>query len=145
MCNFAADGFRLPTEAEWEYAARDGKSTNSYQYSGSANINAVAWYGENSNVTSHAVATKEPNGLKLYDMSGNVAEWCWDYFVTPLPTGAQTNPHGPGIGNLHVKRGGSWLDDAMECTVFFRSGSAPIGKSSTLGFRVCRSAVEQPI
>ncbi len=138
-CNFTANGFRLPTEAEWEYAARDGKTSKPTPYAGSANINSVAWYGENSGITSHNVATKEPNDLKLYDMCGNVAEWCWDYYVPNLPSGAQTNPHGPSTGDMHVKRGGSWLDDPQQCTVFYRSGSAPNGKSSSLGFRVCCS------
>lgn len=145
VCNFTANGYRLPTEAEWEYAARDGKSSTPNIYAGSSNINSVAWYGENSGITSHDVATKDPNGLKLYDMCGNVAEWCWDYYVPSLPSGAQTNPHGPSTGDMHVKRGGSWLDDPQQCTVFYRSGSAPNGKSSSLGFRVCCSAVGQTI
>ena len=140
-CNFTANGYRLPTEAEWEYAARDGKTSTPSPYAGSTNINQVAWYGENSGITSHDVATKDPNGLKLYDMCGNVSEWCWDYYVPNLPTGAQTNPHGPSTGDMHVKRGGSWLDDPQQCTVFYRSGSAPNGKSSSLGFRVCCSAL----
>ena len=132
--------FRLPTEAEWEFAARDGRGSSPTPYAGSANINQVAWYGENSGITTHDVSTKDPNGLGLYDMCGNVAEWCWDYYSPVLASGAQTNPHGPSSGDMHVKRGGSWLDDPQQCTVFYRSGSTPNGKSSNLGFRVCCSA-----
>lgn len=138
-CNFMASGYRLPTEAEWEYAARGGKKCDSYKYAGSSDISQVAWYGENSDITTHVVGTKSPNSLGLYDMCGNVMEWCWDYYANEIPDANLTNPHGPQIGNLHVKRGGSWLDDEQQCTVFFRSGSASAGKSSSLGFRVCRT------
>ena len=138
ICNFTANGYRLPTEAEWEYAARGGKQADTAQFAGGNDIDKVAWYGENSNVSTHDVATKKPNALGLYDMCGNVAEWCWDY-MGDLPIQALTNPHGSNIGTLPVKRGGSWLDDPQQCTVYFRSGSAPTGKSSSLGFRVCRT------
>ncbi len=141
VCNFTATGYRLPTEAEWEYAARGGKTHNPSQFSGSDDINKVAWYGENSDVRSHDVGCKKPNALGLYDMCGNVAEWCWDY-MGDLPIQPQTNPHGPKIGSMHIKRGGSWLDDIQQCTVFFRSGSAPTGKSSSLGFRICQSVID---
>ena len=142
-CNFLASGYRLPTEAEWEYAARGGRETKPYQFSGSNDISKVAWYGENSNIESHDVATKEPNSLGLYDMTGNVNEWCWDFFSNELLMTPQINPRGPSIGTLHVKRGGSWLDDPQQCTVLYRTGSTPNGKSSNLGFRVCRSIVNQ--
>lgn len=142
VCNFTANGYRLPTEAEWEYAARGGKNTDINQFAGGSNISEVAWYGENSNATTHDVSTKKPNGLGLYDMCGNVAEWCWDY-MGELPIKAMMNPHGSNIGDTHVKRGGSWLDDPQQCTVYFRSASGPVGKSSTLGFRVCRTVLEE--
>ncbi|MBR1403756.1 MAG: SUMF1/EgtB/PvdO family nonheme iron enzyme [Treponema sp.] len=138
-CNFTANGFRLPTEAEWEFAARGGKNNEPTMFAGSADISQVAWYGENSNITSHEVGTKAANSVGLFDMCGNVAEWCWDYYTPDLPYGPQTNPHGPSIGDMHAKRGGGWLDDAEQCTVFYRSGSVPSGKSSSLGFRVCRT------
>lgn len=141
VCNFTANGFRLPTEAEWEYAARGGRRQDGAQFSGGDNLDEFGWYGENSDVRTHDVSSKLPNALGLYDMCGNVAEWCWDY-IGELPSQPQTNPHGPQIGSMHVKRGGSWLDDLQQCTVFYRSGSAPTGKSSNLGFRVCMSFVE---
>ncbi|MCR5762105.1 MAG: SUMF1/EgtB/PvdO family nonheme iron enzyme [Treponema sp.] len=144
VCNFAANGYRLPTEAEWEYAARGGKNSSNDQYAGGNDIEKVAWYGENSNISTHDVSTKEPNSLQLYDMCGNVAEWCWDY-MGELPLTPLTNPQGPKIGSMHVKRGGSWLDDPQQCSVYFRSGSAPTGKSSNLGFRVCRTLYENVI
>ena len=141
VCDYKADGYRLPTEAEWEYAARGAVKSNPMMYAGSDNIENVAWYGENSEVRTHDVGCKKPNALGLYDMCGNVAEWCWD-FMDALSVVPQTNPHGPQIGTMHIKRGGSWLDDPQQCTVFYRSGSAPAGKSSNLGFRVCQSMIE---
>ena len=110
------------------------------QFAGSDDINKVAWYGENSNVSTHDVSTKLSNSIGLYDMCGNVAEWCWD-FMEELPPTPMNNPRGPQIGTMHVKRGGSWLDDPLQCTVFFRSASAPTGKSSNLGFRLCMSKI----
>ena len=142
ICNYEANGYRLPTEAEWEFAAREGGKREPPLYSGSDDIEEVAWYGENSDVSSHDVGCKKPNAIGLYDMCGNVAEWCWDFLDT-LPVTSQTNPHGPQFGTMRVKRGGSWLDDAPQCTVFFRSGSAQAGKSSNLGFRICQAVIEE--
>ncbi|MBQ8013071.1 MAG: SUMF1/EgtB/PvdO family nonheme iron enzyme [Treponema sp.] len=138
-CNFNANGYRLLTEAEWEYAARGGRNIMPTRYAGGSDINQVAWYGENSDITTHTVGLKKPNSLGLYDMCGNVTEWCWDYYEPHLIPNSQTDPRGPAIGAMHSKRGGCWLDDAEQCTVFYRSGSIPSGKSSSLGFRICRS------
>lgn len=109
--------FRLPTEAEWEYAARGGKKSKGYVFAGSDSINDVAWHFRNSNDIPHAVAKKEPNELGIYDMSGNVREWCNDWFETfgeePTP---ETNPQGPASGMKRVVRGGSWDDGSSFIT-----------------------------
>lgn len=137
-CDFTADGFRLPSECEWEYAARGGIYNSPFVYSGSDDINDVAWYGENSGITTHVSGGKRANALGIYDMSGNVEEWCWDWFA-PYGSGRMTNYRGPVSGSLKVKRGGSWLDDDVQCTVSFRGSSSPKGKGSNLGFRICTS------
>lgn len=138
-CDFSANGYRLPTEAEWEYAARGGKHKNDYLYSGSDDLNEVGWFGENSEIKTHGVCEKKPNALGLYDMCGNVSEWVYDEYAE-YEKRPQVNPFGPGtMTGVHVKRGGSWLDDAEQCNVFFRSASPMGGKSSSLGFRVCCS------
>ena len=116
--------FRLPTEAEWEYAARGGNQSSHYKYSGSNNIFDVAWYGDNSGGSTHAVGTKSPNELGIYDMSGNVWEWCSDWYGG-YSAGAQTNPQGPSSGSYRVLRGGSWDDNARDCRVSLRYLNVP--------------------
>ena len=106
--------FRLPTEAEWEYAARGGNKSQGYKYAGSNTLGDVAWYDGNSSSTTHPVATKAPNELGLYDMSGNVWEWCQDWYGS-YSSGAQTNPTGPTLGSARVYRGGSWYYYASSC------------------------------
>ena len=126
--------FRLPTEAEWEYAARGGHSGGS-KYAGSDNINNVAWYYDNSGRETHNVATKSPNSLGIYDMSGNVLEWCQDWYGD-YSSSSQTNPKGPSNGDNRVFRGGSWLSRARGCRVSFRAVDSPSYSSGYLGLRL---------
>ena len=125
--------YRLPTEAEWEFAARGGKQSKGYKYSGSDNIGVVAWYTGNSGGKTHQVGTKEPNELGIYDMSGNVWEWCGDWYGS-YSSSAQTNPTGPSSGSYRVLRGGSWSHDARYCRVSYRSYSNPSRRDSDYGF-----------
>ena len=130
--------FRLPTEAEWEYAARGGNKSKGYKYSGSNTIGDVAWYDGNSEDKTHDVKTKQANELSIYDMSGNVWEWCQDwygiYYSSP-----QTNPTGPSSGYSRVYRGGSWGTNAGECRVSSRSFGTTDCVGYFLGFRLCLS------
>ena len=126
--------FRLPTEAEWEYAARGGKKSNGYKYAGSNTVDNVAWYDGNSGSKTHPVKTKQPNELGLYDMSGNVFEWCQDRYGS-YSSGSQTDPKGPSSGSLRVLRGGSWFDCARLCRVSRRFHDAPVN-GFILGFRL---------
>lgn len=127
--------FRLPTEAEWEYAARGGNMSQGYKYSGSDNIADVAWYSSNSSSTTHAVGTKQPNELGLYDMSGNVYEWCSDWYGS-YSSSSQTNPTGVTSGSYHVLRGGGWVDDDNSCRVSRRDYCSPGFTSNSLGLRL---------
>lgn len=131
--------FRLPTEAEWEYAARGGNKSKGYKYSGSNTIGDVAWYYDNSSSMTYPVGTKAPNELGLYDMSGNVREWCSDWYGR-YSSSAQSNPTGPFSGSYCVDRGGSWGSDAQGCRVSFRGKHYPDNRSYNSGFRlVCSS------
>ena len=127
--------YRLPTEAEWEYAARGGNKSQGCKYSGSHSIDRVAWYDDNSGGKTHAVATKQANELGLYDMSGNVWEWCSDWKGS-YSSSSQTNPKGASSGQYRVNRGGSWGNDARGCRVSYRNYNTPSNRSSNLGFRV---------
>ncbi len=126
--------FRLPTEAEWEYAARGGNRSQGYKYAGSNTLGDVAWYASNRGSTTHPVATKAPNELGLYDMSGNVYEWCQDWSGS-YSSNAQTNPIGPATGSSRVHRGGCWDNHARYCRVSSR-GSAPSGAYFDFGLRL---------
>ena len=145
-CNFNANGYRLPTEAEWEYAARGGQtgisdSTWDNIYSGSDTIDDVAWYTGNSGSKTHEVGKKQSNSLGLYDMSGNVFEWCWDWYgiSSGYPSGTE-DPAGPVTGSYRVFRGGGRYDGASNCTVSLRTTSSPFVRYSYGGFRLVRSA-----
>ena len=112
--------FRLPTEAEWEFAARGGNKSKGFKYAGSNDVNEVAWYYDNSSNQTHQVATKAPNELGLFDMSGNVYEWCSDWYGSYSNTNAQTNPQGPSSGTYKVRRGGGFYWPAEYCRVSSR-------------------------
>ena len=127
--------FRLPTEAQWEYAARGGNKSKGYTYSGSDAEDDVAWYWYNSDRMTHPVKTKAPNELGIYDMSGNVWEWCSDWYGD-YSSAAQTDPTGPATGYYRVGRGGSWDNDATYCRVAFRGNSTPTNRFSHLGLRL---------
>lgn len=128
--------FRLPTEAEWEFAARGGNKSKGYKYAGSNDIDEVAWYKGNASNTTHPVATKAPNELGLYDMSGNVWEWCSDWYASYYATDGQTNPQGPATGSDHVYRGGSFGLSAVDSRVSSRRGTTPAHVNYYPGLRL---------
>lgn len=133
-------GFRLPTEAEWEYAARGGKRSREYKYSGSNNPEHVAWYNRNSSYKTHEVGRKKPNELGLHDMSGNVWEWCSDWYST-YTTSRAVNPY-ISSGSRRVARGGSWLNALDSIRVCNRNEFfLPKDTAYNLGFRVVRTAI----
>ena len=135
--------FRLPTEAEWEFAARGGNMSMGYKYSGSDNLASVAWYSYNDSwdvrgtgyYGTHPVATRNPNELMLYDMSGNVHEWCQDWYGV-YDSAAQIDPVGPNTGTTRVYRGGSWYFDEWFCRVSFRNSVSPSYTSYGIGLRL---------
>jgi formylglycine-generating enzyme required for sulfatase activity len=137
--NRSANGYRLPTEAEWEYAAKGG-GKDSFEYSGGNSVDSVAWYSGNSGNKTHPVGTKQPNSLGLYDMSGNVWEWCWDWYDS-YSSGNQTDPTGASSGTYRVTRGGSWGNDAALARSAYRDGDTPSGRYYDLGFRLVASSL----
>ncbi|MDB5033626.1 MAG: serine/threonine kinase [Chlorobi bacterium] len=157
-CDFTADGYRLPTEAEWEYACRAGTTTDRYSgnvsrstgtYFKEPNLDTIAWYRDHDPTTSkdsaHPVGLKSPNTFGLYDMMGNVTEWCWDYWSannsSPYAVSAspQINPRGPSTADNHALRGGSWFDMPKEVRSAFHRQYDPAVTFSGVGFRISRS------
>lgn len=130
---------RLPTEAEWEFAARGGNNSQHYRYSGSENASEVAWHTGNSDHQSHPVKRKACNELNLYDMSGNVGEWCSDWYDI-YTSNSQTNPSGPYSGSHHVVRGGSWLEAERYVRSTCRMRYLPNSTNYFVGFRLAMSA-----
>lgn len=132
--------YRLPTEAEWEYAARGGQQSRGYKYSGSNDIGAVAWYDGNSGDKIHPVGQKSPNELGINDMTGNIWEWCSDWYAYDYYSGSpSSNPQGPSTGSFRVLRGGVWYNAAAGCRVADRYGRSPWYRYHSYGFRVLLS------
>ena len=146
VCDWNANGYRLPTEAEWEYAARAGDNTvSSLTWAGtnsSSNLGEYAWYSDNSIDKTHPVGTKKSNAFGLYDMSGNVWEWCWNWITSCYDTETEggTNPTGTSSGDYRVLRGGSWRNVSDYCAVSFRNSYGPSRRNFYLGFRVVRAS-----
>jgi len=137
-CDFSAKGYRLPTEAEWEFAARGGNSSAGYLYSGSNTGNDVAWYNTNSGSTTHPVGEKAPNELGLFDMSGNVFEWIWDLYGTYSPS-AQTNPTGVANSDYRTIRGGTYDCSVGYCRAAMRTYDYAASRWNDMGIRLVRS------
>ena len=147
QCNWNANGYRLPTEAEWEYACKAGTTTDFYSgnlVNGACtpldiNMDSIGWYCGNSGNQTNEVGKKEPNAFGLFDMSGNVWEWCWDWFGS-YPNSTVTDPKGPASGVYHILRGGSWNFDAYNCRSARRDGYTPSdSRDNDNGFRVVRT------
>jgi formylglycine-generating enzyme required for sulfatase activity len=134
--------YRLPTEAEWEYACRAGTTTDYSFGNDESDLGEYAWYDDNSGDTTHPVGRKKPNRWGLYDMHGNVWEWCEDWYVENLPKAAVTDPTGPASGSRRVNRGGGWYYLAYSCRSASRSRSTPAGRDRNYGFRVLLSSAK---
>lgn len=135
LSNITGKTYCLPTEAQWEYAARGGNKSRTNQYAGSFSVDAVAWYESNSGSSPHPVGKLRPNELGLYDMSGNLMEWCSDWYGS-YPSSSQFNPVGPSSGSYRVLRGGGWYNSAGACRVAYRYSNSPSSRYDHYGFRV---------
>ena len=137
ICDFSKNGFRLPTEAEWEFAARGGVRSKGTMYSGAAKPDGIGWLASNSEGAPHPVGQKKPNELGLFDMTGNVWQWCWDRYA-PYGAGPQTDPQGASSGDNRVLRGGSW--NSSDWSIAHRNESWAVGSTNDEGFRVAAGA-----
>jgi formylglycine-generating enzyme required for sulfatase activity len=137
--NREANGYRLPTEAEWEFACRAGTQT---PFSSGTSMNTVGWHSGNSGGRTRPVGEREPNAWGLYDMHGNVLEWCWDW-LGDYTNAEETDPIGPLTGTRRVYRGGSWRFDALQARSAFRFGNHPHLRQNFIGFRVAKNANEK--
>ena len=136
----SAKGYRLPTEAEWEFAARGGNKSKGTLYAGSEAINNVAWFVGNSGGKTHPVAQKAPNELGLFDMNGNIWEWVWDWYGgSYYRSSSEVDPRGPAIGNYRVMRGGAFYNFGNYATVYTRQNSYISFRQNSVGFRVART------
>jgi len=138
VCNWKANGYRMPTEAEWEYASRGGDKAQGLKFSGSNDHLKVAWMEENSGIKLHEVGRKQANELGLYDMSGNLYEWCWDWYGE-YPDSALTNPTGPATGKFRVERGGAWDRGVNASKVDSRYFFKPQTSYGGVGVRIART------
>lgn len=140
----AGRSYRLPTEAEWEYACRAGSTTSYSSGDTEESLGGYAWFKENTGNKTHPVGEKKPNRWGLYDMHGNVSEWCQDWFAR-YPPSAVTDPRGPNRGTVRMLRGGGWDSDAAFCRTAFRNSGFPTFRTFNIGFRVALSpSVKQP-
>lgn len=140
-CDFTKNGYRLPTESEWEFAMRGGREAKNFKYAGSDDIEEVAWYIDNSNFSSHPVGSKIPNELGLYDMSGNVYEWCWDRY-SQYTNEERVDYKGPEAGDNRVFRGGSWSSIKEYCTLANRYYNKAEKTVFNIGLRLVRTSLD---